>query len=386
MAMSATACTTLQQLPYRSFGTRKIRYICLDSAKNSFMLTGCLTEGSMVPLFLGADIFSITDIRSENHTRHHGKFAKKGLSTKVTFSQAFRFQGIKVSAADNSLWFYNIQGLFRIAFEMYSVQEQLGVLENLQDIWKSRIHDSPLQMSYSLSAQLDPTLPTSTLVEQYDQDLKLKLMSQARHPSKSIPSPLVGSDTDGTSSNPHDFSHSERGFSSQLNQKLQCLEVKLCSESELRPEQLETIVPLLEIIERCISRQLEECDVAETVLALLQARQRYSVYSSHLLNSVGRWLGQQFHAANGTISLKVEDFKEQHIERIADLPPAEELATELFPEAMRTLLLHWMGLNEDSTVEKRHSEYPILLLILEFANHNLITGVAHVLYSSLICK
>uniref|UniRef100_A0A3Q3GRC5 Si:ch211-110p13.9 n=1 Tax=Kryptolebias marmoratus TaxID=37003 RepID=A0A3Q3GRC5_KRYMA len=229
--------------------------------------------GPVIPLYLGADLLSNTDIRIENHPRYHAKFAKKGLATKIKFS-SFRFQGLKVPASNNSLWFYNIQGLFRVAFEMYNKQEQLAVLENFQ------------------------------------------------------------------------------------------------------------------CIDQHMSGELKEKDVAETVLALLKAEDwaKDSVYSSHLLACVGSWLGQQFHAANGSISQKVEGFKVQHIERISDLPPAEELTAELFPEAMWTLLLHWMGLCDESTLEKRRSEYPILLLILEFANHNLITGVAHVLYSSLICK
>lgn len=45
---------------------------------------------------------------------------------------AFRFHGLKVPAANNSLWFYSIQGLFRVAFEMYSKEGQLAVLENFQ--------------------------------------------------------------------------------------------------------------------------------------------------------------------------------------------------------------------------------------------------------------
>uniref|UniRef100_A0A3B3IAJ3 Si:ch211-110p13.9 n=1 Tax=Oryzias latipes TaxID=8090 RepID=A0A3B3IAJ3_ORYLA len=228
----------------------------------------------MIPLFLGADILSNTDTRVENHPRYHAKFSKKELATKIKFS-SFRFQGLKVSTADNSLWFYSIQGLFRVAFEMYSKQDQLAVLDNLQ-----------------------------------------------------------------------------------------------------------------ESIARYMKGTLEEKDAAVTILALLKAKDwtKDSAYSSYLLTSIGRWLGEQFHAANSSISHRVEGFKVQHIERISDLPPPEELAKELFPEAMQTLLLHWMGLCEESTLEKRHSEFPILLLILEFANRNLITGVAHVLYSSLICK
>lgn len=122
------------------------------------------------------------------------------------------------------------------------------------------------------------------------------------------------------------------------------------------------------------------------MLALLGAERQGSVYSSQLTNTVARWLGRRFHGANGCISEKVESFKVENIERIADLPPADQLATELFPEAMRTMLLHWMGVSDDASREKRRRESPILLLILEFANHNLITGAAHVLYSSLLCR
>lgn len=39
-----------------------------------------------IPLYLGADVFSNTNIRTENHPRYHAKFAKKGLATKITFS------------------------------------------------------------------------------------------------------------------------------------------------------------------------------------------------------------------------------------------------------------------------------------------------------------
>lgn len=151
-----------------------------------------------------------------------------------------------------------------------------------------------------------------------------------------------------------------------------------------------TILSLLSLAENCIDgeRTLDEERWAKAVLSLLQLQTpgSLSVYSSPLLQAVAGWLGRCFHAAHSCISQQVESFKVRHIEHISDLPPAEELAAELFPEAMRTLLVNWMGLSEEAALWKRHSEFPILLLILEFANHNLITGVAHVLYSSLICK
>lgn len=221
-------------------------------------------------------------------------------------------------------------------------------------------------------------------------------MSQPQHCQVGLESvDVCGSDT-GDASADHDYCSfpKEQSLQTEQNQlvvsavrhKLHSLDDKLSSDTQGCTEQLKTILLLLENIDRCMNGSLEEKDVTETVLALLKAKDWGCVYSSSLLSCIGRWLGQQFHAANSSISQKVEGFKVHHIERISDLPPAEELATELFPEAMQTLLLHWMGLSEESTLDKRRSEYPILLLILEFANHNLITGVAHVLYSSLICK
>ncbi|XP_074493981.1 uncharacterized protein LOC141769129 [Sebastes fasciatus] len=376
-----SSCSTIHlTLPHCDGGSLKIRFIHLVDL-TSFRLTECPNKSPVVPLYLGADLLSNTDIRTENHPRYHAKFAKKGFATKINFSSAFRFHGLKVPTSNNGLWFYSVQGLFRVAFEMYSKQEQLAVLENFQDVWKSQINDSPLKISYRLSVQLD-FAPSSSL---QDTDSR-KEMSQPQLCQ-------VGSDT-GDASADHDYcsfpkqslqTEQSRQVVSSVRQKLHSLDDKLSSETQ-STEQLETVLLLLENIDRYINGNLEEKDVTETVLTLLKAKDWGCVYSSSLLCGIGRWLGQQFHAANSSISQKVEGFKVQHIEQISDLPPAEELATELFPEAMQTLLLHWMGLSEESTVEKRHSEYPILLLILEFANHNLITGVAHVLYSSLICK
>ncbi|KAL6114134.1 uncharacterized protein ACO6RY_04979 [Pungitius sinensis] len=370
-----SSCSTIHlTLPQCDGGARKIRYIYLVNL-TSFSLTQSSNKSAVVPLYLGADVFSNTDIRTENHPRYHAKFAKKGFATKVHFSSAFRFQGLKVHTSNNSLWFYSIQGLFRVAFEMYSKEEQLAVLENFQDVWKSQINDSPLKMSYSLNVQLGLPQPERCHGGRESADVHC-------------------SDTGDTSAD-HDYcsfpkqslqAEQNQQVISTLRQKLHSLDDKLSSETQSHTDQLETISMLLENIDQYVNGKLEEKDVTETVLSLLTAKDWGCAYSSSLLCSIGQWLGQQFHAANNSISQRVEGFKVQHIEQISDLPPAEELATELFPVAMQTLLLHWMGLSDESTVERRHSEYPILLLILEFANHNLITGVAHVLYSSLICK
>ncbi|XP_068594478.1 uncharacterized protein si:ch211-110p13.9 [Brachionichthys hirsutus] len=384
-----SSCSTITlTLPQWAGGSRKIRFIYLANP-TSFKLTSCPNKSSMVPLYLGADLFCNTDVRTENHPRHHAKFAKKGLATKINFASAFRFHGLKVPTATNSLWFYSVQGLFRVAFEMYNKREQLDVLETFQDVWKAHINDSPLKISYNLSVQLDSTLSSCSIEKDLRNEMSQPLHCRAGSQSEEA----YGNGARDTSAD-HDYcsfpqqslqTEQGEGVMSTVRQKLQSVSDKLSSEARSCTE-LQTIVLLLENIDQCISGNLQEKDVTETVLALLKIKDWGCVYSSYLLSRIGRWLGQQFHAANNRISQKVEGFKVHHIERISDLPPAEELATQLFPEAMQTLLLHWMGLSEDATLEKRHVEYPILLLILEFANHNLITGVAHVLYSSLICK
>ncbi|XP_024130780.1 uncharacterized protein si:ch211-110p13.9 [Oryzias melastigma] len=385
--MVMASCLSILSLPHREVGSRKIRFIYLVDLA-SFRLTECPNQSRVVPLFLGADVLSNTGTRTENQPRNHARFSKKELATKLRFSPEFRFQGLKVSAAENSMWFYSIQGLFRVAFEMYSKQDQLAVMENLQDIWKSQINDSPLKPHYHLNVYHDSSPPLSIL------DIPLK-RNPSLHQTDEEMRNACGNETADTSVD-HDYCFSRDGIHNKktqllvwrLRQKLHSLEKQLSSPSQSFAEQLDTVLVLVECVDQYTKGNLEEKDATVAILALLKAKDwtKDSVYSSYLLTSIGRWLGEQFHAAHSSISHRVEGFKVQHIEQISDLPPAEELAKELFPEAMQALLLHWMGLCEESTLEKRHCEYPILLLILEFANHNLITGVAHVLYSSLICK
>lgn len=191
-------------------------------------------------------------------------------------------------------------------------------------------------MSYSLSVQLDFKLSSSL----HDSE-SINEMSQPQHCQVGRGFvDVCGSGTSNTSAD-HDYcsfpkQSMQPEIVSTVRQKLHSLDDKLSSDTQCYTEQLETISLLLENIDRYMKGNLEEKDVTETVLALLKAKDWGCVYSSSLLSCIGRWLGQQFHAANSSISQKVEGFKVHHIERISDLPPAEELATELFPEAMRT--------------------------------------------------
>ncbi|KAK1806816.1 hypothetical protein P4O66_005299 [Electrophorus voltai] len=393
----STESISVISLPSWESGKRRIRFLYL-AGKNSFKVTSQSTdEGQMIPLFLGADLFTDTDVRTENHPRYHAKFAKRGLATKLIFSSDIRLQGIRVPCSRNSLWFYCIHGVFRVAFELYSKQDQLSVLESFQDLWKSRINDDLLDMAYNLDIQLDLQLPRDLnhAITSSNIPNNISACSHAYSKGQEIPEdyvtsqPLHGLPNDSLSAD-HDYcSISEQGESQQSNVLTERLsriadKVKFMTAMEVNQR---TFLKLLDYAEYWIGGQLDEERLTETVMTLLQTHsQGFSVYSSPLLQALGGWLGQQFHAANSSVSHQVEGFKMRHIEHIKDLPPAEELATELFPEAMRNLLMHWMGLSEEAATWKRLSEYPIVLLVLEFVNHNLITGVAHVLYSSLICR
>ncbi|KAJ8338874.1 hypothetical protein SKAU_G00356600 [Synaphobranchus kaupii] len=164
-------------LPHWDSGEKRIRFLYLAGSSSFKICDSGSAEESMVPLFLGADLFSKTDIRTENHPRNHAKFAKKGLATKLVFPSEFRFHGLRLPTASSSLWFYSIQGLFRVAFELYNKQEQLFVLEAFRELWKSRINDGPLKVCYDLSSQLDAPQPHE-IVAMHDRETLHKLRSQ----------------------------------------------------------------------------------------------------------------------------------------------------------------------------------------------------------------
>nr|XP_006822993.1 PREDICTED: uncharacterized protein LOC102807855 [Saccoglossus kowalevskii] len=131
------------------------------------------------------------------------------------------------------------------------------------------------------------------------------------------------------------------------------------------------------------------------------------------LNITSSWLGKEFHKMSNSISDKVDKFKSEHITSIDNLPPSEQVIDALFPRCMKILFSSWIGIKEnerqqqtehqessasddsqagtDSLKVPQHqppkqkfSRYPLVQLILEFANQTLISGVAHVLYSRLI--
>ena len=125
------------------------------------------------------------------------------------------------------------------------------------------------------------------------------------------------------------------------------------------------------------------------------------------LATFGRWLGEEFHRFEPTISGRVTEFKVKHINNISDLPPAAKVVDELFPPCMVALASTWIGLTDIQTAEAtqmdhsydlvrggsatsstsllRHNRnlYPVIQLVLELLNNSLVSGMAHVVYCKL---
>lgn len=71
---------------YISLCKRCVQLPALFAKEPIIQLMSLFTKEPAIPLFLGADLFLNTDVRTENHPRYHAKFAKKGLATKLAFS------------------------------------------------------------------------------------------------------------------------------------------------------------------------------------------------------------------------------------------------------------------------------------------------------------
>ncbi|XP_029475127.1 uncharacterized protein LOC115100635 [Rhinatrema bivittatum] len=406
--------------PEWNVGRRKLRFLYLCSPVSFQLCHQYQAEGHMIPLFLGADVVAQTGVRTENHPKVHAKFAKRGLATKLNFVPKFRFDRLRLPSGVNSLWFYSIQGLFRVAFEMYNKEEQLTVLDTFQDLWKSRIKDDPLKQVYDLNQVLGSMQLWET-AQQHSSPLTKSEVYKTLHELTSVvphenqtnsginrgqggmhQSKVVNRDhnycvLDNAADLPTEQDIVEGINENPVSQKIKSLlGLSKITFRELEGHSQSLVITLLSIIEALLTQCSPVCNLTSLIPDLLDCvcnvfiknfqSTKSSLYGNSLLYEISSWLGNRFFSENAVISAQVEEFKRKHIDHISDLPPAEELVTALFPEPMKVLLLNWMGLSASSAMQKLQSEYPILLLILEFANHNLITGVAHVLYSSLICK
>ncbi|XP_075710676.1 uncharacterized protein LOC142743619 [Rhinoderma darwinii] len=381
-------------------GMRRVRYLYI-CPPSSFQLQDVQTaEDNKIPVFLGRDVLYQTGMRTGNHPKIHAKFAKKGLATRLNFSTAFQFEKLRLRGGLNSIWFYSIQGLFKVAFDLYNREEQLAVIESLQELWKSRFKDELLNKCYDLSICLENNKCVVPVLNQTGEPETHETLaaSSSRQVSGILRVSCCLSEQDYymTSQDGSSVCPSQDIAGNELIiQRMQSL-LGMCSVINLENNLVPTVLALFDVVGQVFSGHDFFAKMINSIMDLLEVvshlqdqdnpQEVSNLYDNQLLFEVSSWLGNRFHSENDRISLQVEEFKRKHIDHISDLPHAEELVAALFPNAMKVLLLKWMGLFDDVAETKLQREYPILLLILEFANHNLITGVSHVLYSTLICK
>ena len=337
---------------------RKLRF--LEWASTDSAVSNSQTSQDTIPLFLGADVLSGCSIAVCNLPRMHLKFSKQGLAVKVNFPTSMRLQGVHGST--RGVWFYSIQGLFRVCFEYYSREEQLQCLAQLCATWKLRFSDPPLQREINFAFQ--------------------------RRASECVTTHGLPEETSSTK-----VSDSNDNPNLSESQNTQPVEnATLYSNLRSVPANTELdiyfsvprVKQYIEEIAR-LSKNEEQCELDDLLVSTMRIFEEFELQKtqkqtgrSRILVSLSKYLGDEFNKLQPGISERVTEFKKKHITSIDNLPPSSLLVKELFPECMRVLLLSWMG------NENRQDVNSIIQVLLELVNTNLVSGVAHVLYSRLI--
>lgn len=339
-------------------GERKLRF--LEWATTDDTISNSQEKKDNIPLFLGADVLSGCSIAVSNLPRMHAKFSKQSLAVKVNFPNSLRLHGIHGSA--RGVWFYSIQGLFRVCFEYYNREEQLECLTKLCASWKLRFTDKPfrqreIELSFQDTLKQQVEIPAGP----DDADSTGQPYSDKNVNPSEITSTKI-TESDGNISHSPASGSFYHGCITTPNWKRYMKE-----------------------IER-ISKEADHCDFEDLLDTIIRILKEYEVQTtpkntglSGVLVAVSKYLGDEFNRLQLEISERVTEFKKRHITSIDNLPPSSILVKELFPECMQVLLLSWMGSRDGG-----QDMNSIVQVILELVNMSLVSGVAHVLYSRLI--
>lgn len=345
----ADNCIHLREL---QISERKLRF--LEWASTDPTNSNSKESQDSIPLFLGADVLSGCSIAVSNLPRMHAKFSRQGLAVKVNFPTPLRLQGVHGSA--RGVWFYSIQGLFRVCFEYYKREEQLECLTQLCSTWKLRFSDPPLKQEIEIGYQSSPSKCLATPErsgETSDSNEGFKLSENQF--TQTVDNNPLNSNLDSTCLRPHN-----NYFTTQSGKQY-----------------FEEIVRVSKNVDQCEFNYFLE--TATRILKEFEAQKSQKQNRlSRVLLAISKCLGEEFHKLQPEINERVTEFKKKHITSIDNLPSSSTLVKELFPECMRVLLLSWMGSDNRQNIDS------IIQVILELANTSLVSGVAHVLYSRLI--
>lgn len=343
-------------------GERRLRYIYLYHP--DVVSTEWKKSSDCTPLFLGADVLFNCNISHNNLPRVHAKHAKKGLATKVNFPAGSKVLGIHGTA--RGVWFYSIQGIFKIVFDYYSREEQQECLNKLQKIWLRQILDPILKMEVHVFVR-------EKTAQSFELQDGRNIGCEITHAVELV---------DKIKKNIDGYLLEIRNES--LKQELGLLRTYTC---------------FMNIEKNMDSFVNGAVNLLKNCLALLPIISERSVGFSEketILCEVARWLGTEFANYHAHVNESVTAFKQNHIRCVENLPSAEVLVSEVFPRSMQILLRCWLRVgdgaeNQNATNEGSNDStevpltlFPVVQLILELANQNLLSGVAHVLYSRLI--
>lgn len=337
---------------------RKLRFLEWATTDDTISISKKPTDS--IPLFLGADVLSGCSIAVSNLPRMHAKFSKQGLAVKVNFPNSLRLQGIHGST--RGVWFYSVQGVFRVCFEYYNREEQLECLTKLCASWKLRFTDKPFTQREIELSFLDTPSKKVDIPAQPEVVMSTKqfVSNERVNPSGTASSQTIESDCN----NVHSFAPGS-------------LQHKCFTTPNWRRH--------IEEMEK-ISKEVDQDDFNDFLDTIIRISKEYEVQTtpkrtglSRVLVAVSKYLGDEFNRLQPEISERVTEFKKRHITSIDNLPPSSVLVKELFPECMQVLLLSWMGSSDDG-----QDLNSIIQVILELVNMSLVSGVAHVLYSRLI--
>ncbi|KAK3609012.1 hypothetical protein CHS0354_019826 [Potamilus streckersoni] len=443
--MAATSQTVVYavevQPPSCNLGGHEIRYLSLvDKTKISLPISLLQCKG--VPLFLASDVLNGTTVAKKNQPRIHARYAKDGFAIKLVLN------GLKLDGINNSheVWFYSIQGLFHVVFDLHSPEVQRDCLLHLKDVWLDHFHDLPLE-ERGVAA-----LDFADLSSSYDSGTKNCVFDGTLNFETSPEISLTASHASNSSvANYHNtckfkennlakdlvpkMSDSHSVIAGEFIEKLvNFVQTQISDVDNLSHHIVCHVLTTFDYL-KCISnfatddRLLPDYGLVffqmmEDFLTLLKkdiagaASDNQDTFGMEkhkffLLQIISEWLGKEFHSLESQIATRVDLFKKENINAIDNLPPSQVIIDTLFPSFMKQLIINWLGISEKSgldtdlscfeydhdyspevkkprpsvtssvIVESQPPFYPLVQLILEFASNSLVSGVAHVVYSRL---
>ena len=394
-------------------GKRRLRYIY--QYEPNTVSTNFDKNKKCMPLFLGCDVLDeCNSVSVGNLPRFHAKHARKGLATKLNFQPGVRVLGIH--GTTRGVWFYSIQGLFKIAFEYYTREEQQHCLRKLQVVWERQMFDPVLmyeinvvlkqgedESSCGLTLELvDKNIAPTTVLSGVEEFVNYvnKMVDSCHHKNnQSLQHEIRLLKTFlSCIDNKENLDPFLNRTINLVSKCLQYLATVLGNQNSFNSQHVSNFVMPCSDNTTCDSpTQSTEYSTPKQSSNEKLACNNISdsqgfCYKEAVILEVAQWLGTEFLNYQPVINEKVNEFKQRNISSIRNLPSAENLVDEVFPLSMQALLCCWLQVplarSENRTdTEKSHDRsnlFPVIQLILELANESLVSGVAHVLFSQLV--